>query len=1376
MYSGYARPKRPSPEAIRRRIPRRSTASNHESPDEQNGDSNETSNDKFPEGESMNSAQSSTYSPSKTMSSPRYMAGTISRPGSHHEEQSTLNQSAAYTDSSRVSLDSTNKTTSETTLDSNGITATSEAKSIENHIKEPLPSAGSTNSHLPSIQLSTTDTGPTSTEPPTRKQVTLAAPRSPVHVRRPPAPSNADMTSILKIQSLLSTISSLPPPKPSTKAGDFTPSSAPTTSITNTTTTSTNNALLSASGTRHSRTSSLPGIPNVSFETLAKDVKPRESRQACTPLRPAPKSESSQYNATAPTPKAHNRATYTQSPTYPTQKPTLSHTANGASVDTAGIPYVNPQIDQQITPESQKDYIVSLFHSEVDATCITYQSHILLQSCKRKLDEDDTHDMQSQAVACLPALIPKKESTSKHLTSKSLTRTMETKYTATATGSGIPHMKQQGESNLCHHLHVGVTEYTLQIVHVKPLSWFANTHVHTSSPTHYLPSHIAKHQPHFFFNNTGTTSQILSPFEVANDCRVVRYGDIVALISPTARNRALGVRATKSESLTTSSREEPEELGFHRSGLGDKEKWLVLPTANSIPNNDGNVKDANWNHKESIDAVRIGIKVRDMESLLLNEAQGTLGEHSKLYESMSGRMYGRPVRGDAGVALMNLKSGGLLYLAIKDNTETSMLQLDTRGHGMLNTLLIQQDTHGWRFVQANTPPCPRTSSIYMQATNLMYSNRHGDDDNIHQQSLGSFSVPQQESILLKELLSAMMANEGTFLRFSPAANNIDITDKDYVWAMGEFQFTLEEWNSVDPNLYNTLQKILPMCTAHACIQEFTSTRMASLEYGLVAQAMASAITVLLQTEYLPFVCQMENLYQQGRLTISQLWSHIQPYMTTLKRLLRITQCARYFKGGQLLKQVYQLALHEFDGEERARQLVLRILQDSSQPYMDMLHSWIYEGSVYDPYGEFLVTCTNLAAIMPSRTSHGSASMTSALWDECYQIQKQNVFLMADDIAIKVLRTGKYLYVIRECSSQRYETLVTQHKTNKPQLQVSNLTTGSLTLSEHIVYACSVAERTLLNLIWEDFCLMECLHFVRRFFLMDQGDFFVQFLDLTEHELLLPVKKVSKGRIQSLLGLAIQLSSSNQTIERDRQRNTEDVSFDSETEPKRALFHSDLVCKFEHDHFIDRLDAIHKKSGGIVNSNATSSTFPRTPSRHAYGMVGGPNGEGGGLRGIEALTLDCKVDFPLSLILSREVMTSYQLLFRHLFFSKYVERRLFGTWLDHQMLKGLNLRAYMGKTYLLRQRMLHFMQNFVYYMMFEVIEPHWIDLIKQLNNADTVDGLMQVHKSFQADILQECLLTNTELLSVLAKLMTTCLNFSDQMRLFAAKTRIVSSNT
>jgi len=301
--------------------------------------------------------------------------------------------------------------------------------------------------------------------------------------------------------------------------------------------------------------------------------------------------------------------------------------------------------------------------------------------------------------------------------------------------------------------------------------------------------------------------------------------------------------------------------------------------------------------------------------------------------------------------------------------------------------------------------------------------------------------------------------------------------------------------------------------------------------------------------------------------------------------------------------------------------------------------------------------------------------------------------------------------------------------------------------------------------------MECLHFVRRFFLMDQGDFFVQFLDLTEHELLLPVKKVSKGRIQSLLGLAIQLSSSNQTIERDRQRNTEDVSFDSETKPKRALFHSDLVCKFEHDHFIDRLDAIHKKSGGIVNSNATSSTFPRTPSRHAYGMVGGPNGEGGGLRGIEALTLDCKVDFPLSLILSREVMTSYQLLFRHLFFSKYVERRLFGTWLDHQMLKGLNLRAYMGKTYLLRQRMLHFMQNFVYYMMFEVIEPHWIDLIKQLNNADTVDGLMQVHKSFQADILQECLLTNTELLSVLAKLMTTCLNFSDQMRLFAAKTRI-----
>jgi gamma-tubulin complex component 2 len=44
----------------------------------------------------------------------------------------------------------------------------------------------------------------------------------------------------------------------------------------------------------------------------------------------------------------------------------------------------------------------------------------------------------------------------------------------------------------------------------------------------------------------------------------------------------------------------------------------------------------------------------------------------------------------------------------------------------------------------------------------------------------------------------------------------------------------------------------------------------------------------------------------------------------------------------------------------------------------------------------------------------------------------------------------------------------------------------------------------------------------------------------------------------------------------------------------------------------------------------------------------------GLKGVEALTLEYKVRWPVSIILSRRALTKYQLLSRLLYFSKYVE--------------------------------------------------------------------------------------------------------------------------
>ena len=82
----------------------------------------------------------------------------------------------------------------------------------------------------------------------------------------------------------------------------------------------------------------------------------------------------------------------------------------------------------------------------------------------------------------------------------------------------------------------------------------------------------------------------------------------------------------------------------------------------------------------------------------------------------------------------------------------------------------------------------------------------------------------------------------------------------------------------------------------------------------------------------------------------------------------------------------------------------------------------------------------------------------------------------------------------------------------------------------------------------------------------------------------------------------------------------------------------------------------------------------------------------------------------------------QLLFRHLFHCKHVERQLAGVWQEHQACTRSvsTVGGALQRAYCLCQRMMHFMQNFEYYMTVEVLEPNWHTMEAKLRAAATVD--------------------------------------------------------
>jgi len=96
-------------------------------------------------------------------------------------------------------------------------------------------------------------------------------------------------------------------------------------------------------------------------------------------------------------------------------------------------------------------------------------------------------------------------------------------------------------------------------------------------------------------------------------------------------------------------------------------------------------------------------------------------------------------------------------------------------------------------------------------------------------------------------------------------------------------------------------------------------------------------------------------------------------------------------------------------------------------------------------------------------------------------------------------------------------------------------------------------------------------------------------------------------------------------------------------------------------------------------------------------------------------------------------------------------------------------------------MLVFVQQLTYYCTSEVIEPNWASLMSRLSDErkpesrgkakahedesggpqvkQTVDELMQDHVDFLATCLKECMLTNSKLLKINNKIMSTCTLFA-----------------
>ncbi|KAH9281737.1 Gamma-tubulin complex component 2 [Echinococcus granulosus] len=556
----------------------------------------------------------------------------------------------------------------------------------------------------------------------------------------------------------------------------------------------------------------------------------------------------------------------------------------------------------------------------------------------------------------------------------------------------------------------------------------------------------------------------------------------------------------------------------------------------------------------------------------------------------------------------------------------------------------------------------------------------------------------QEKLIVQDLLACLQGSDGVYVKA------LKIKDPHAVR-----NFAIDE--KMHPSLVDTVNKVVPMISQYSLIVRFIEEK-SRYEYGRVNQALCEAMEQFLQ-EYWKLLCQLEAQYRANQLGISRLLlllketSHLFSQLAQLATNINTGGCV----GGATLSLLYEGLRGQVSVISRVHDCLLYLLRSACRPFFDSLSFWLYRGFLRPDdaeRGEFFIVKSS-ALPLPSQENDAARDYINSAyyWERSYSILSTQLPGFLESRAEKVLATGKYLNVVQQCDSSL-------QLAEPEDLVFSETENDFLTKIDR---AHAFASRTLLDFILKQKDLKGILKSIKRYFLLDQGDFIVHFMDTAAAELKKPISQVSISGLNSLLEWVLQTSS-------------------AACDP----YKDNLKVVSTNCDLITQMLTLHVAADG---SNV-DTIIDMDPSA------------------LEALSLDYKVEWPTALVINRPVIDRYQMLFRHLFYCRHVERHLSTSWAMRKAVRRATAAGALAfnNAFILGQRMLTYIQNLQYYMTFEVLEPNWHSFFQFLNKADNLDEVLKAHERCLEICMDDCLLTSPDLLALVGKLNAVCIQFAN----------------
>ncbi|XP_055309975.1 gamma-tubulin complex component 2 homolog [Sitodiplosis mosellana] len=558
-------------------------------------------------------------------------------------------------------------------------------------------------------------------------------------------------------------------------------------------------------------------------------------------------------------------------------------------------------------------------------------------------------------------------------------------------------------------------------------------------------------------------------------------------------------------------------------------------------------------------------------------------------------------------------------------------------------------------------------------------------------------ISRQEQLVIDDIIYCIIGIPGDYIVPEFTADH----ENDFT----PISFKISD--QIDVSLRNIVQDILPMASHFSIVQKFT--QWSSKAHNQILQALSEILQSILN-DYRISITQLEKEHTKNILNLHKLLYLVRPNMQTLSILAELIEkiMRSDLQGGSILSLLFdEITLQT--GDQMSQRMLIELTERASVPYIEMLERWLLKGVIIDPYNQFFVT-DNVHLIRMENYD------TARYWECQYTIKSERIPRFLENDADIILRTGKYLNVIRQCGQP------ISPPAGNGKLEFSAMTHKH---SIFIKQAYHNASRTLLDLFMHENNLMGHITSVKKYFLLQQGDLITQFMEASEEELNKNLDKVTPVRLDNLLQLIVRLSS-------------------AKNDPCIEHLHCDL---FTMD-LMKQMSKIHE----IGNSDGASETKNNLD-----------------LTGLECFAFKYSVHWPLSIVLNQWVLSQYQMLFRLLFWLKGVDRQLCQVWIQNIEISKNNKKIEKEQktqwrtAFALRQRMLNAIQHLQYYMMIEVIEPNWHIFTARMNHVLTIDDVITIHQDFLHICMQHCMLHYPDLLLTLMNICGICLRFCKMVR-------------